>query len=57
MLLLSLLLGCAAELQVQDSADVLAAEIQQCATLKDHQICDFYAIDETGAEVYLSDLY
>jgi len=57
MLLLTLLLSCAAELQVQDSADILAEEIQQCATLKDHEICDFYAIDETGEEVYLSDLY
>ena len=58
MLFFSLLfLGCAADLQVEDSADVFAAEIQQCATLKDHQICDFYAIDETGEEVFLSDLY
>ena len=57
LLLLSLLLGCAADLEVEDSTDWVAQEIEECATLRDRQICDFYAIDGTGQEVYLSDLY
>ena len=57
MLLLSLFLACASVLEVQDSADLIAEEIEECATLRDRQICDFYAIDENGEEVYLSDLY
>ena len=55
MLLLSLFLGCAAELQVKDST-VELEPVEQCATLYGRQICDFEAIDSNGEIVALSDL-
>ena len=61
MFLLTLFLACAAELQSQstsltDSADILPQE-EFCATLRGEKICDFYAINDSGEEVILSDLY
>ena len=47
-------LGCAAGLQVDTSS---VTETEQCASIAGSQICDFYAIDKTGNEVQLSDLY
>lgn len=57
MLLLSLFLACAADLEVNQDSTTEIVEVQQCATLKDHQICDFNAIDELGDPSFLSDLY
>ena len=59
MLLLSLFFACAAPLKSADpvdSSDVLPQE-EFCATLRGEKICDFYAIDDSGEEVMLSDLY
>lgn len=57
MLLLSLFLACAADLQVGKDSVTDTAEIENCATLKDHQICDFDAINSSGESSLLSDLY
>ena len=56
MLLLSLFLGCAADLQVNDSTADETEIVEQCATLYDRQVCDFEAIDGNGETVRLSDL-
>jgi thiol-disulfide isomerase/thioredoxin len=42
---------------IDQQSDVNQSIDQQCATLKDHQICDFDAIDENGNTVILSDYY
>ena len=55
MLLLSLFLACANNLEIDSSTP--AVEVKQCATLRDHQICDFDAIDLLGRDVAISDLY
>tara|TARA_A100001515_G_scaffold70604_1_gene56146 strand:+ start:292 stop:834 length:543 start_codon:yes stop_codon:yes gene_type:complete len=56
MLLLSLFLGCAADLQVNDSTADETEIVEQCATLYDRQVCDFEAIGSNGEAVRLSDL-
>ena len=48
-------LGCAAGLQFDSGA--VTQETEQCASIAGSQICDFHAIDTTGNEVLLSDLY
>mgnify|MGYP001377724811 CR=1 FL=1 len=55
-LLLSLFLGCAADLNVKDSTADEIETVEQCATLYDRQICDFEAIDDNGETVRLTDL-
>ena len=57
MLLLSLFFACADVQPETGDSIVEIQEIEQCATLKGHQICDFDAIDEYGEIAYLSDLY
>ncbi|OUU31158.1 MAG: hypothetical protein CBB97_00515 [Candidatus Endolissoclinum sp. TMED37] len=48
-------LGCAAGLKVDSGQS--SEPLEECATIAGRQICDFYAIDKTGNEVLLSDLY
>ena len=52
---LFVLLSCAADLQVEDSA-LEPEPLEQCATLYGRQVCDFEAIDDNGETVMLSDL-
>ena len=57
MLLLSLFLACADVQPGEGEPIVEIQEVEKCATLVDHQICDFDAIDEYGEPAFLSDLY
>jgi thiol-disulfide isomerase/thioredoxin len=55
--ILGLFLGCVDVAPPPADLAAQAAEVQKCATLKDHIICDFDAIDEIGEDSFLSDLY
>ena len=55
--MLSLFLGCADLAPPPGDMITQIVEVQKCATLKDHTICDFDAINEIGEDSFLSDLY
>lgn len=57
MLFLSLFLACTSPSLNVESVDSGVAQTKECATLKDHVICDFPAVNRLGETPNLSDLY